>query len=150
MFTEERRCQILNGVLAVFLACVIYSGFAYPLNYGDGMWPFNRDWFMFSSDDGYDFELQAEARFKDGSVSLLDVSQRFQFVIGSSNRFQEVARDEASMNSLAKYLCEKFQIEQVSIRDLSWMRATGRRRTLKDIPPSQIQTRTWVSRYRCS
>ena len=148
-WSEKRRRRALNSILVILLGCIIYSGFAYPLHFGDGMWPFNRDWFMFSSDDGYDFELQAEGQFKDGSTSILDVKPLFRFVIGTGNRFQEVPRDHESMTKLAKYLCEKYPIQEVSIRDLVWLRGPGQRKLLQEIPPSQVRTTNWVKHQPC-
>jgi hypothetical protein len=133
------------------LICIVYSGFAYPLHYGSGFWPFNRDWFMFSYDTGYDYFLQAEAETKAGAPMILDVSPHFGFAIGSaSNRFQEVPRDFKNMKRLAEFLCANYPIQTISLIDYSWQRPIGRRLELKEIAPAQLSKTTWVERFQCS
>lgn len=147
---DKSRIWALNGMLAVLAVCVVYSGFAYPLHYGRGLWPFNRDWFMFSSEGGYEYELQALGESQEGTVKTLDVSPYFQFGLARhGNRFQETPRDAASMQLLAKYLCHRFPVKSITINDLAWFRPAGRPPTRQEIDPSKITTTTWVDHYKC-
>jgi hypothetical protein len=139
-----------NIILFVFAGTVIYSGFAYPLQYGTGAWPFNRDWFMFSTDAGYDYELQALGYWKDGSTAPVDVGPLFRFKVGAEgNRFQETPRHQDAMDKMARYLCAKFPLEAITLNDVFWLRPEGKRLKAKDLPPEQLQINTWVDHYRC-
>ena len=150
-WTERRRQLASNTLLVGLLTCIVYSGFAYPLHYGSGFWPFNRDWFMFSYDTGYDYFLQAEAISKEGTPMVLDVSPHFGFTIGSEgSRFQEVPRDFKTMKKLAEFLCANYPIQSVSLIDYSWQRPIGRRLALKDVAAAQLSKTTWVERFQCA
>jgi hypothetical protein len=149
--TPQGRRTLANGIFVVFLGCVLYSGFAYPLTYGSGLWPFNRDWFMFSSESGYDYILEARAITKDGAEILLDPSQEFRFPIGAaSDRFQETPRNWYGMQKLATFLCAHYPIREVTLNEISWQRKPGRRLSPKEVPADKLTTTPWIPHFKCS
>jgi len=150
ILTDQGRIIAGNALVGALAIVIVYSGFAYPLTYGSGFWPFNRDWFMFSTDTGYDFELQAEAEMKDGTFGPLDVTPLFSFQVGSDgNRFQETPRTSWAMFNMATYLCTHFPVRWVNLKDYSWQRPMGRRLRASEVPPDKITVNAWVNHYRC-
>jgi hypothetical protein len=145
----KARTRAANALLIVYALAVVYSGFAYPLNYGRGFWPFNRDWFMFSYESGYDYELQALGETDQGLVAM-DITPYFQISVASrGNRFQEVPRDVNTMRRLAQYLCGKFHVKSMTINEFTWRRPAGRRYTRQEVEPAKVSSSLWVSGYKC-
>lgn len=150
-FIPERfRYYFANVFAACFVLAVVYSGFAYPLHYGSGFWPFNCDWFMFSYDTGYDFELEAWGKMQDGAWIKIDPQPYFSLAVGAdSNRFQEVTRSQVQMKRLAKYLCQRFPAASITITEVSWIRRAGKRLHAADLPEQSKNTTPWVSDVPC-
>lgn len=138
-----------NGVLALFLLGLVYSGFAWPLRYGRGLWPWNRGWFMFSSDSGWDYHLVVEGERADGTTGPLDYSRLFRVRVGDGDRLQETPRNEAAMRALAGYLCTELKVRSVSLTDHSWRRDPGRRLAYTAVPESKRTVKKWVERQPC-
>jgi|GEM_PF-3724892 len=138
-----------NAFLCFYVLCIVYSGFAYPLAYGRGFWPWNRGWFMFSSDNGYDYELQAIGELEDGTRVDIGVGSIFRFAVGDGNRFQETPRYKERMQQMAEYLCTRFPVRAVTLTDHSWLRTPGKRIPLAEVAPSKIKKTIWVDRHKC-
>lgn len=141
--------HLKNAVLALLVACVVYSGFAWPLAYGRGLWPWNRGWFMFSSESGWDFHLLAEGERLDGGFGPIDVSGLFRVAVGDGDRFQETPRYVASMKAMAEYLCGKFPLRNVSLTDITWRREPGRRVAYTEVPEAKRTVKKWVEKQPC-
>ncbi len=138
-----------NSLLCAYVACIIYSGFAYPLSYGRGFWPWNRGWFMFSSDNGYDYQLTPVGEMHDGTRAELGVTELFRFAVGDGNRFQETPRYSERMLEMAKYLCTRYPVRAVSLIDHAWRRSPGRRIPLEEVPEKNVTKTVWVDSHRC-
>lgn len=150
ILTEHGRRLVANSVLVAVLVVIVYSGFAYPLNYGRGFWPWNRQWFMFSYDTGTDFLIKAESEDADGKPVTLDLSPYFRVEIGrEGDRFQEGPRDVENMLRLAGYLCTKFSVPWVSINEYYWTRPVVGRIKFHEVPADKISSYTWVNRRPC-
>src|SRR6185312_14547280 len=144
--SHKVRIRLLNGLLAVLAGCVIFSGFAYPLHYGRGLWPFNHDWFMFCDESPQSYQLQAVGEVRPGVFYALDVSRYFNFTVGrEGNRFQEIPRRPWVMKKLARYLCRHSFVRSVTLTEFIWPRPPGRPLTRQEVDPAKVKTITLVN-----
>ncbi len=132
------------GLLALYAAAVLFSGFAWPLGHGDrALWPFNRAWWMFHREDGYYYLLRFAVLYDDGRRDEADLDPWFTWPASSSTRrYTELSRDPATLRAFVRYLCLRHNRDArpadhwraISISDTSYRQTRGRRVPFRQVP----------------
>lgn len=110
---------------------------------GNAVWPFNRAWWMFHQESGASQHLRVIALFEDGRRDEVSLDPWFTAPASSATRrYDELPRDASVMRDLARWACAKHNRDAaaadrwraLSISDVTWPGARGRRVTLAEAP----------------
>jgi hypothetical protein len=138
------RTRLGAVLLGVYLVCVVPSGFAWPLGYGQyALWPFCRAWWMFSRDDGKYYHLRFAVKFADGRRDEADPDRWFVYPASeSTRRYDELGRGAPTLRKLVRYLCTQHNTRAavserwtaITVTDTSWAQTVGRRVSYRETP----------------
>lgn len=139
---------------------VIAGGLSEPLGLPElSTWPWNQAWYVFSSDDGWDYRLRLEGELADGRREAIDPGRWFRVrSTETGGRLQEMPRDRETMARLADHLCARVnagapperRITRVSIVERAWPRARGHRLRDDEVPDRGAVRRVWIDGRRCA
>ena len=155
----SRHRWIARGLLAVVASTVIVSGFAWALGHWEwSVWPWNRAWFMFSSNDGRHYALTFFGRLQDGRVVPVDMRRWFRVQPGcESLRSNYLPRSAGALRALAHYICRRSneapdagsRMERITVVDLSWPQERGRRRRSAEVPLAEMAASMYLDDAPC-
>jgi hypothetical protein len=144
----SRTRRIVGTLLLVaYAATVVVSGFAWPLGRGDlSAWPFNRSWWMFHHESGNFYHLRFYAVTPDGRRNEVSLDDHFRWPASqSTRRYDEIARDPASLRSLVLWACQNHnrtaapndRWRTLLVIDAVWRQTPGVRRPYRDVPDAE-------------
>lgn len=146
-------------VLAVYLAVVIFSGFAWPLGHGDlAVFPFYRAWFMFHREDGWYYHITLEALRDDGQREPVAMDRWFAWPASeSTRRYDEIQRRPALLTALADYVCAQHNRDarpgaryiEITLTDNAWPQTRGTRVPFEDVPRARQRGTLYVRNHPC-
>ncbi len=150
---------LLGVLLAAVASTALVSGFAWPLGRWDwSLWPWNRAWFMFSSNDGRHYDLAFFGHLEDGQVVRVDMRRWFGVQqMFASFRYNHLPRTEGALRAVAEYVCRRYngalgtgpRMVQISVVDYSWPQERGQRQPLAEIPLAAVSAWAYLRGEPC-
>ena len=154
----RRKKSISNVIFFIYLFAILISGFAYPLGYHPNSGLLERGWFMFYRDPGWICKLSITGLREDGRWMNVDMRRWFHYRAAfESYRYNEMSRRPESLNSLADYVCTRFnekaapgaRLVSLKMEDIYWHHTPGRRRYLVEVPDRERFYDPLLENYAC-